>query len=301
MSSISERALVFLVDGSPVLGILHSPARPPRTGIVMFAAGGPQYHVGCCRQLLVWARRFAANGLAVLRFDYRGMGDSGGPYQGFLKIENDLRSAIDRLEEQHPEIENIVLWGGCNAASAIMIYAWKDPRVTHLITLNPWTHTEATQARAELRYYLERLRDPAFWKKLFAGKLDVRKAFASLTAALSKLNAKPEAATQQEAPDESQPPPDGDPLDSGEDGRFVEAMRVGLERFQGEVLLLMSGQSFVGREFDQTVASSRRWRRTVAAARLTRRELPEAGHTFSTHEAQDAAFEAALTWLQSRN
>ncbi len=299
----TEQAVVFKVEGSPVLGILHSPEATPTAGLVMLPAGGPQYHVGCCRQLLLWARRFADAGIAVLRFDSRGMGDSGGEYRRFHSVAPDLQAAVDQLLKHHPTLTQVALWGGCSAASAIMMHACKDPRVTQLIVLNPWAKTETTQARAELRYYLERLRDPTFWKKLIAGRLDIRKALSSFSGALGRLKTKPrntpDDKTEDAAP--AQATAQEDPQGIEEDGRFVEAMRVGLERFRGEVLLLMSGQSFIGREFDQVATSSRQWRRTVAAARITRRELPEAGHTFSTHEAQDAAFAAALTWLQSRN
>ena len=90
MSTDGEIPLVFEVQGSPVLGILHVPAEPARVGLIMVAAGGPQYHVGCCRQLLTWARRFAHQGISVLRFDYRGMGDSGGEFRGFEHVDDDL-------------------------------------------------------------------------------------------------------------------------------------------------------------------------------------------------------------------
>ena len=94
MGTKVEIPLVFKVQNSPLLGILHRPEGVASVGIIMVAAGGPQYRVGCCRQLLTWARRFADNGIAVLRFDYRGMGDSGGRFLGFRQIDDDrvLRS-----------------------------------------------------------------------------------------------------------------------------------------------------------------------------------------------------------------
>ncbi len=290
----TEKALVFDVQGSPLLGILHAPASAPRTGIVMIAAGGPQYHVGCCRQLLTWARQFADAGIAVLRFDYRGMGDSGGPFRGFEHIDEDLRAAIDLLVEQQPGIEEVVLWGGCNAASSILMYAWRDPRVRRIITLNPWAHTEATEARIQVKYYyLQRLREKSFWLKLLSGRLNPLKAASSLLGAVRKAR----------GDNDSAPTPNDDAATQAwpEEADFVEKMRIGLQRFDGEMLLLLSGQSLMGREFDETVAASKAWQKTVAESRITRRELPEAGHTFSTHEAQRAAFAAANEWLRTHS
>ena len=45
---------------------------------VLIVTGGPQYRAGSHRQFVLLARFLAARGMAVLRFDYRGMGDSEG-------------------------------------------------------------------------------------------------------------------------------------------------------------------------------------------------------------------------------
>ena len=49
--------------------------------------GGPQYRVGSHRQFTLMARAFAAAGYPVLRFDYRGIGDSEGESRGFERNE----------------------------------------------------------------------------------------------------------------------------------------------------------------------------------------------------------------------
>jgi alpha/beta superfamily hydrolase len=45
---------------------------------VLVIVGGPQYRAGSHRQFTLLARSLAEQGFAVLRFDYRGMGDSTG-------------------------------------------------------------------------------------------------------------------------------------------------------------------------------------------------------------------------------
>ena len=106
-----------------------------------------------------------------MRFDYRGIGDSEGERRTFEDIDPDIRAAIDAFVHQVPSIERIVLWGLCDGASAACLYAPIDPRISGLVLANPWVHTEATQAETYLRhYYVRRLVEPAFWRKLFSGR-----------------------------------------------------------------------------------------------------------------------------------
>ena len=287
MSNSLERPLVFEVDGSPVVGVLHQPAFAPNIGIIMVAAGGPQYHVGCSRQLLSWGRKFADSGIAVLRFDYRGMGDSGGVFKGFEHIDDDLRSAIDQLLVQQPSIQQVVLWGGCNAASAILMYAWKDSRIKHVIVLNPWVYTEAAEARVQVKYYyLQRLMQKSFWLKLLSGKLNPYQTGRSLLAAINKMRSTSESTFAAQGNTRS------------EGISFIDKMFIGLDRYQGRMLLLLSGQSLDAQQFDATAASSKPRQQSLAKVNLMRQVLPDAGLTFSTRESQTAAFSAALSWLK---
>jgi len=78
------------------------------------------------------ARGLQQAGLAVLRFNFRGVGRSGGEHDGRGGEEGDLGAAIDHLERELPGIE---LWvggfsfGSRTAASA----ARRDARVARLI------------------------------------------------------------------------------------------------------------------------------------------------------------------------
>ena len=101
--------------GDALLGIVHKPARPNRRGLVI-VVGGPQYRVGSHRQFLMLARGLAEAGIAVMRFDYRGMADSDGAFRGFEDIGADVAAAIDVFTETVPEIEEVALWGLCDAA-----------------------------------------------------------------------------------------------------------------------------------------------------------------------------------------
>ena len=74
-----ERALTFRCESEPLLGVLHTPDsdKDKKTGVVI-VVGGAQSRVGSHRMFVTLARGLAELGCTVLRFDRRGMGDSGG-------------------------------------------------------------------------------------------------------------------------------------------------------------------------------------------------------------------------------
>jgi exosortase A-associated hydrolase 1 len=177
-----ETPFRFECEGSSLVGLLHLPEEPTDLGVLMFVGGGPQYRAGGHRQLVLWARELAAQGVPVMRFDYRGVGDSGGEFRGFDHIEADMRAAIQAFFTRLPTVRKLVLWGECDASSAILMHAYKEPRVIGISLQNPWARTTAGQARAYINhYYLRRLTERSFWKKVFALK------FNPLTAASSLL------------------------------------------------------------------------------------------------------------------
>jgi len=74
---MNEIPVTFGCEDISLVGVLHAPEAAPSLGFV-FVVGGPQYRVGSHRQFVLLARDLASHGAAVLRFDCRGMGDSGG-------------------------------------------------------------------------------------------------------------------------------------------------------------------------------------------------------------------------------
>jgi hypothetical protein len=74
-------------------------------------------------------------------------------------------------------------------------------------------------------------------------------------------------------------------------------MREGLARFKGEILLFMSGRSLIGKELDEAVASSKRWREVVSGSRIQRVDMKDADHTFSRAVDRQALIERAASWL----
>jgi alpha-beta hydrolase superfamily lysophospholipase len=79
----TEYPLRFDRAGVPLVGIVHPAGKPAGDIGVVVVVGGPQYRVGSHRQFVLLARDLAAAGIPTLRFDTRGMGDSGGDFPGF--------------------------------------------------------------------------------------------------------------------------------------------------------------------------------------------------------------------------
>ena len=277
-----ETGLVFHCEDMELPGILHTGASDATRGVLV-VVGGPQHRVGSHRQFILLARSLAQAGIPVLRFDYRGMGDASGAFAGFENIDADIHAALDAFSQQLPQLREIVIWGLCDAASAALFYAWRDPRVSGLVLLNPWARTEAGQARAYLRhYYLSRLISPDLWRKIWRGDFAFSAAWRSLRTMLGQArqsNAdKAVAATSEQAP-------------------LPQRMTDGWQRFQGPILLILSGDDLTAAEFRDLARASRTWRRLLAQPRVTLHEYPEANHTFSCHEWRDQVATWTREWL----
>ncbi len=278
--SFRERPVVFECHGQELAGILHPGAEDADTGVVL-VVGGPQTRVGSHRQFVGVARHLAAAGIPVLRFDYRGMGDSEGELRDFLAVGDDIHAATDELFASQPGLRRCVLWGLCDAASAIAFHAHSDQRVTGLVLLNPWVHTEAGKAKAVLKhYYLKRLFSRAFWKKVLGGGFDLRESASSLGENLQTARGQGQAAN-----------------DGANEVALPERMRQGIEAFSGDTLLILSGQDLVAAEFLDLTASSKIWRKWLNSPRVTRVDLPEADHTFSSEAWKREVEEATREWL----
>ncbi|MDD5330482.1 MAG: hydrolase 1, exosortase A system-associated [Sulfuricella sp.] len=283
-ADVAERAIAFPCHDAWLYGILSVPERAISRG-VLIVVGGPQYRAGSHRQFTLLARHLAAHGIAAMRFDYRGMGDSEGDARTFEEVNDDLRHAIDRFFAEVPALREVAIWGLCDAASAALFYAPQDRRVTGLALLNPWIRTEAGIARATLKhYYLARLFEPELWRKIRRGRFD----YAAAARSLAALAGKALPRSMRAAPAESRGP-----------APLPERMFDGLNRFTGRTLLIMSGNDLTAREFSDLTGASPKWRKLLASPGVTRHDLPEANHTFSRREWRDQVADWTCQWAKS--
>ena len=161
-----QRALQFTCQGSSMVGIIDVPERPLPRGVLVIS-GGPQYRVGSHRHYTLLARLLAPRGIPVMRFDYRGMGDSEGQARGCASIEDDIRAAIKEFFMQMPEMQEVVIWGLGEGATAAALYAHTDARVRGLVLLNAWAGGAGGAAQSPLLpNLLSRFGEIGFWKNV---------------------------------------------------------------------------------------------------------------------------------------
>jgi exosortase A-associated hydrolase 1 len=281
-----ELAITFDCHGASLYGIASVPERSGARG-VLIVVGGPQYRVGSHRQFALLARSLAEQGIPAMRFDYRGMGDSVGEPRTFEDVEPDLRAAIDQFIATVSGMREVVIWGLCDAASAALFYGAEDARVCGLVLLNPWVRTSGGHAKATLKhYYLDRLLQPALWRKIVSGRFNYRGALRSFAGLLGAA-AKP-AATRS-----------GGGHAAAMDAPLPDRMLAGLANFKGKVLLILSGRDLTAREFSDLAKASTKWQRLLGAGHVTRHALDEADHTFSRRVWRDQVSAWTGDWIKS--
>ena len=274
-----EIPTVFSVAGDMLPGIAALPERPYDCG-VLIVVGGPQYRAGSHRQFLLLSRRLAEAGYPAFRFDCRGMGDGEGPMRSFEDISEDIGAAIDAFQRQCPQLSRCILWGLCDAASAILLYlnATGDARVGGVVLLNPWVRSEAGLAQTHIKhYYGQRLLQREFWTKLVTGKMDVAASLRDFVASAGRSRLPSKCQNRQLS--------------------FRDRMAAGLRRFGGDVLLILSGRDYTAKEFIEYSRTDPAWSGLLTAGNIRKAEIPDADHTFSTAGWRADVENETLQWL----
>lgn len=275
-----EQAIRFSCEDCWLYGILSVPEQATSRG-VLIVVGGPQYRAGSHRQFTLLARNFATNGVPVMRFDYRGMGDSEGDRRNFEMVGDDIHAAVDYFFSSVSAINELVILGLCDAASAALFYAHQDERISGLVLINPWIRTEEGVAKTYLKhYYLARLFEAGLWRKILRGHFKYLAAALSFSRLLDSAlfpNNKNKASASS----------------------LTERMFDGFSSFKGRVLLILSENDLTAAEFSDYVTSSPSWKNLLKSSRVTRLELPGADHTFSRLEWRDQVASRTRKWLDS--
>lgn len=277
LQPVHQLALRFRSAGDAqarLVGILSLPQAPAARG-VLIVTGGPQYRAGSHRQFVLLAAFLAARGVPVLRFDYRGRGDSEGAPRDYRAVGPDIAGALAQFFASVPALREVVLWGLCDGATAAACHAPHDARICGLILLNPWVRSPAGLARTTLRhYYLPRLMQKDFWRKLAGGGVALGDSLASLRQA---------AADSQSDMREAAAPAD----------LMYEALRC----FRGKVLLILSGDDLGAREWTTLLQGERAWRELGASRTWREEHVAGANHTFSSASARAQVERLCADWL----
>lgn len=134
-----ERPLRFGPEGR-LFGVICEPETPRAGPAIVFANAGRDYHIGWARTTIDQARAFARLGLASIRFDCAGVGDSPQVpgFSGEILYSDeqvvDVLAAIEELASHgHARIG---VMGRCSGSYAAFQAASRDRRVTDLVMIN---------------------------------------------------------------------------------------------------------------------------------------------------------------------
>ncbi len=136
------KEMPFFIEGGGerLFAVLHRPEGPARRGFV-FCHPFAEEKLWAHRIYVSFARELAARGIAVLRFDERGHGDSEGVFVESsidTRLEDTAR-AISALREQEPGLERIGLLGLRFGATLAWLAAQRFPEVRDLVLWEPVT------------------------------------------------------------------------------------------------------------------------------------------------------------------
>ncbi|HEY3847132.1 MAG TPA: alpha/beta hydrolase [Acetobacteraceae bacterium] len=293
-----ETPVRFGPDGT-LFGILSSPAHPrDNAPPVLIANTGANPRYGNARGAVAMARWLAANGIASLRVDGSGIGDSaietgerGRPYS--IQGDRDLTACIDELARRFAM--PALLLGMCSGAFHALRAAYEDRRIAGLMLVNlqkfAWQDGESLSVVQRTtfrttRFYLHHVISPLVWRRLMHGEINV----GGITRALAGRALRRAAAA-------------GDPalalLHRHETrvGRVRRQMH-DLQRRNVPILFVLSGNDPGLDEIAEYFgAQGRQFRRQP---NVMFRVLEGADHTLSAHWARDALLCLIAMFLRQR-
>jgi len=159
-----EAKLVGILSEPPVGGAVREP-------MVLLVNSGILHRVGACRFHVRLARRLASEGVASLRFDFSGIGDSE-VRRDELAFEQsavaELREAMDYLTGSKGA-QSFVVIGLCSGADMAFEVAKVDPRVVGIGVLDPWAYRTT---RYFVNHYAPRLLRASAWTRLIRRRLE---------------------------------------------------------------------------------------------------------------------------------
>ena len=148
----SEQPVCFTSEGQQIIGVVHRPpdAEAP-TPVVVMCHGFTGHKVESHRIFVKTARALAQSGLAALRFDFRGSGDSAGEFDE-MTVEGEVRDALAALTFARREVGRPVALLGLSLGGLVAtLAAQRDGDVAALVLWAPVAHPERLARRMGLK------------------------------------------------------------------------------------------------------------------------------------------------------
>jgi exosortase A-associated hydrolase 1 len=183
-----RRMISFDCEGATLAGTLD--VGDKTTGLLI-VSGGNEIRSGAHAGQAAMAVHFAALGYPAFRYDRRGIGESEGENGGFENSAPDIAAALAAFRLEAPQMERIMAFGNCDAASALALFHGALG-IDHLVLANPWVieapqqqeDAPTTPSAAAIRArYWARLKNPRSLLDLFTGKINISKLMGGLAKA----------------------------------------------------------------------------------------------------------------------
>jgi hypothetical protein len=194
---VREQAASFMVEGETLRGILCLPAAgQPRAGLI-FSHGWSGNRHGPAAMISSLARQFAAQGVASLRFDFRGRGESEGDgLQATLTTMADDLVAATAFFSQRTGLARSWYLGLCSGGNVTIGTLHRLPQAQGLILLSvyPFSDGDAFGRDVQrtlhyLKVYWHKACRGETWRRLFQGDVRLKQVGAVLFGHLLKRGA----------------------------------------------------------------------------------------------------------------
>lgn len=184
---VHERAVRFPAGPRELAGNLVLPDSPACLGLV-FVHGWSGVRGGPHGLLTATARDLAENGIASLRFDLGGRGESqgNGLEVGLPSMAEDLEAAVQFLRGA-AEVKSIALFGMCSGGNVAIGSLPRLDGIAGLVLLSVYPFSDGDAFSRDVhrtwhfaRVYWHKLHHPETWRKLVRGDIHFRQVFAVL-------------------------------------------------------------------------------------------------------------------------
>lgn len=175
---MNESAIAF-GRYNQLMGVWNAPEKRLYNTAVIFVTAGVLHHCGPFRLHVDAARELAKLGIASLRFDLSGIGESlavGSRGTSLDRAAGEIREAIDWIgnatdKSCNGRIEKVILFGLCSGADDSLHAAPLDARIVGVIGMDGcWYRTpmyHVHRALKTFKFYLPRVLSLAKWKGLW--------------------------------------------------------------------------------------------------------------------------------------
>ena len=294
----AARTVSFRCDGFTLVGTLHQPAAnaPTTDFAVVMLNQGPLDRSGAHRISTQLARRWATQGVPVLRFDARGVGESEGdwaepPDGTSIKVLYKLIEEGGWVTDAHAAIDyaltatgarRIVLAGLCGGG-ATAVHAATHRAVHAVLTVGMPVRVQAeitgvsdlvdVKLRTETRGYLKKLLAPAAWKRLLTLQTDYHTLWGVFSTRAKRLLGR------------------GGGLDPRLNATLVRSFEAAVRQHK-RILFVYPEKDYLWVEFQELFQS--RFPRAKFGFEVA--TIPQANHTFTEPSWQDALHGIVDAW-----